>query len=104
MDDDNTLLLTLANIFELAHLAFVDNVAGIRSVRIDAGQDIHQRGLSRTIFATKRVNLALFHNEIDIAERLDAGELLDDMAHFQNVLCHTMLLFSPDHFVLEHIS
>jgi len=52
-------------------------------VRIDAGQDFHQRRLARAVLADKRMKLAFFQSETHTVKRFCAGEFLDDVLHFE---------------------
>src|SRR3990170_8620403 len=45
---------------------------------VDPGDDLDERGLARPVLAHERVDLAGPDREMDVLERLDAGELLAD--------------------------
>jgi hypothetical protein len=51
--------------------------------RVDAGQQLHQRGLAGAVLADQRQHLAAAQVEVHVLERLDAGEALGDPAHLQ---------------------
>ena len=80
-------------VFEMHHFAVFLNDALFRLVH--AEQNAHQRGFSRTVFAQKRMDLALFELQRYIVVRNDARELLGDAAHLDDVI-HVVLL-SPCH-------
>jgi hypothetical protein len=58
-------------------LAVDADLAAVRLV--DAGQDLHQRGLARAVLAHQGVNLARAQIEADAAQR--TGEALFNTAH-----------------------
>ena len=84
-DDNDALFLGLTNVVELADLAIVNNVAAVLTLGINAGKNIHQGGLTRAVFAADCHDLALFHLQIDIIQRSEPGELLDNVVHFQDI-------------------
>ena len=53
---------------------------------VDAEQALHQRGFSGAVFAHQRVNRARPQLQLCVIQRLDAGELLFDVQHLQQVL------------------
>ena len=53
---------------------------------IDAEQALHQRGLTRAVFAHQRVHRARPQLQPRVVQRLDAGKLLFDVQHLQQVL------------------
>ncbi len=83
VDDDDALLLAVLDPTEVALLALVEELAVVRPVRVDAGHDLHQGGLAGTVLADQRVDLARANGEAHVLERLDARELLRDVAHLE---------------------
>ena len=63
-------------------LAHESDRAGVR--RDDAGEDVHEGGFARAVFAQQRVDLALLHGEPDVPEGLGAAEGLGHMLHFKD--------------------
>src|SRR5881409_2878900 len=56
---------------------------------ISAAQNLHERGLARTILAEKDMNLASSQIEINVVQSHDARKRLPDMTHLQNGgICH----------------
>ena len=53
---------------------------------LDAGEDLHQRGLASAVLAHQRVYLARQDGEADAVERAHAGELLGQGAHLDDGL------------------
>ena len=53
---------------------------------VDAEKALHQRGLARAVFTHQRVYRAGAQLELCVVQRLDAGKLLFNIQHFQQVL------------------
>ena len=85
MDDNDALVLTVTQVAELADLTVVDNVAGVSTKGIGAGQDVHQGGLTGAVFAADSHDFALFHLQINIIQCFDPGELFGNVVHFQDI-------------------
>ena len=88
VDDGDAGVLAVADAVELLHLPVQDDVAGVRAVRIEAAEDLHQRRFSCAVLADQRVDLSLADLERHVLERADARELLGDVPHLQQVLAH----------------
>ena len=69
---------------EPALLALEDDLALVGAVRVDAREHLHQRRLAGAVLAADGVDLARLDREVDVAQRLDAGERLGDAAHLQD--------------------
>ena len=85
MDDDDALFFTVLDVAELADLTIVNDVAGIVAVRIDAGKNVHQGGLTCAVFAADCHDLTLTNLQVDVIKSLDTGERLGDLVHFQDI-------------------
>ncbi len=85
VDDRDAGGLALADVAEPHHLALVDDVALVAAERVDARQHLHQRRLAGAVLADDRVDLAGLHLDRHVVQRLDAGELLADGAHLEDV-------------------
>ena len=53
--------------------------------RVDAGDDLHQRGLARAVLAHQRMDRPRPDPQLHIVQRDNAGEFLADVVHFQDV-------------------
>ena len=77
------------NVVEISErygLAIDQNIAGgglQQSVKL-----VHQRGLARAVFAQDCVDLALVDDEVDAIIGCEITELLDDVPHLNDGLCH----------------
>ena len=81
MDRRDTEIDRLLRICEDYRLAIDQDFALVRLV--NAGEDLDERRLSRTIFADQRRHPAREQRDIDIVQRLDAGKRLGDATHLQ---------------------
>ena len=88
MDDDDALGLAVAKALEGDFLAFEDDVAVVRAVRVDARQHLHESRLAGAVLAADGVDLAALDLEVDVRECFHAGEGLGDAAHLENVVRH----------------
>ena len=86
VNDDDARLLGLAGVVEFHLAPLVGDGAGILGV--DAGQHLHQRGFARAVFTHQRVHLALAHLQIDVIQRVHAGERFVDALHRQYDFSH----------------
>ena len=86
VNDDDARLLGLLGVVEFHLAPLVGDGAGILGV--DAGQHLHQRGFARAVFAHQRVHLALAHLQIDVIQRVHAGERFVDALHRQYDFSH----------------
>ena len=86
-----------ARVFRLLHRS-VDERFAVKDdfpavARVDAGKNVHKRGLSRAVFAEESVHLSLLHGKIHFVEHRDAEKRLFDALHFKNV-AHNSLFTS----------
>ena len=88
VDDHDPGGLALPDVLELDDLSLEDDVAVIGPVRVDAAEHLHQRRLAGAVLPADRVDVAAVDGEADVAERLNARELLGDGAHLQDRLAH----------------
>src|SRR5690606_10787320 len=77
-----------ADAAEGAALPVEVDLALVRAVRVDAGEHLHQRRLAGAVLAADGVDLTAPHGQVDVLQRLDAGERLGDPGHPQNVVGH----------------
>ena len=103
MDDDNAFLLTIPDRSKPAFLSFIQNIPRIRTIRINSAQHVHQRRLSCTIFANQRMNRFFLNLDIHLIQSpYTAREFLDDIFHFQQILCHVCSSISVGAGQTEH--
>ena len=69
---------------EIDGLAVHQDFAAV--ARVDAKQALHQRGLARAVLTHQGVHRARPKFELRVVQRLDAGELLLDVDHFEQIL------------------
>ena len=62
---------------------------------IQADQNIHQRGLTRAVFAQQRQHLAPVHGQADILIGIEAAKPLADMFHSQQLAQMLFLRLLP---------
>ena len=74
----------VVGVVDLDLFAILFDDAGLRLIQ--AEQHAHQRGLSGAVFTKQRVNFTPAQLQGDIVVGLDAGELLGDVEHFDNVI------------------
>ena len=86
MDDDDAFALAVLDVGELAYFSLVYNISRIAAVGIQTAEHVHQRGFAGAVLTHQRVDAALFDDEVDVVEGLDAGKLLGDPPHFQNIV------------------
>ncbi len=65
VDDDDALLLAVADGVEAALLALVEELAVVCPVRVDARHDLHQGRLAGSVLANQRMDLAWADGERD---------------------------------------
>ena len=65
-------------------LAVEVDLAVVGAGRVHARQDLHQGGLAGAVLPADRVDLAAANRHRDVRERLDARELLGDVAHLED--------------------
>jgi hypothetical protein len=88
MDDDDALVLAVADRFEMLFFALVDDLPVIAAGGINPAQHLHQGGFAGAVLTHDGVDLGLADIEVHIRQRLHAGEGLGDAAHLQNGLGH----------------
>lgn len=81
VDGADVQMLCILGRVDLHFLSFKQDLALIFGIR--AGENLHQRGLSRAVLPQQRVHLALAHGEVDVVQRQHAGEALHDAAHLK---------------------
>ena len=67
--------------FEGDGLAFESDLAFVR--RVDAGNDLHQRGLARAVLAHQSVHRAGAQREANVVQSNNTGKALKDPMNFQ---------------------
>ena len=83
MNDNDTFFLTVLDLVEFADLTIIDDIAFIRSVRINTAQYIHKCGLSCAVLAYKGMDLSFFHLQVYIVKCFYTGECFGYIFHFQ---------------------
>ena len=83
MNNNDPFLLRILDLIELADLTVVDDIAFISTIRIDAAQNVHQRGFTRPVFSHQGMDLAFFHLQIYVVKGLDAGESFGNILHLK---------------------
>ena len=86
VDDDDAFFFAVLDFGELAYFSVVYDVSAVAAVGIPAAEHVHQRGLSRAVFADQGVDAAPLHGKVDVVKGLDPREFLGDPPHFQNVV------------------
>ena len=84
MDDDDSGVFRFLDVFELGLFSHVENLALVRTVWVDTGQDFHQGGFSCAIFAADRMDLTPPHFQRYAVQCANARKLLDDFPHLEN--------------------
>jgi len=59
---------------------------------VDAGHYLYQRGLSRSVFTHKTVNLALSECKVHVVQSPDPWERFAYALHFEHILCLQLIL------------
>src|SRR5690606_15295437 len=88
VDDDDAAPLAVADAGEPARLALELDLSAVGAVRVDAGEDLHQRRLAGPVLPADRVDLAPPDLQVDVLERLHRRERLGDAAHPQYRVGH----------------
>ena len=84
MDDADAQMLRFQSISDVDFPAVQRDSSSVAD--IDAGEDLHQRGLAGTVFTHQRVHLARAEIKPAVVQRVDAGEIFLDSPHFQHRL------------------
>ena len=88
MNDDDAQFFGILDVGELADLSVVNDIPFVRSVGIDAAQNVHQRGFSGAVLTDQRVDFSFFHLKANVVERFHTREGLRDVSHFQKNIGH----------------
>src|SRR5688572_22873340 len=88
-DDCDARRLRIAYALELPRLIIYKNLAFERARRINTRKHLHQRRFSRTVLSYQGMKFSCIKRKADAVKRPNAGELLDDVAHFEK--WHTVL-------------
>src|SRR5471032_3369634 len=88
VDDDDAGVFRVADRLRPQRLAFPQDFALPATVRIDAGQHLHQGRLAGAIFAAQADTFAGLHLQVDTVERADTAKLFDDAFHFKQIVGH----------------
>ena len=91
VDDNYADGLRILEVLELAELAVIVYLAIVAAHGELAAEHVHQRALAGAVFTYEGVYLALLHHEVDVVQRLDAGEFLRDGAHFKQYFSQTLV-------------
>src|SRR5467141_587004 len=83
MNDDDAESFVLIDVAKMPLLAVIDDAAVITAAGIDTAQHLHQGRLAGAVLAHQSMDLALPDGEIDVAQRLHAGEGFADTVHFE---------------------
>src|SRR6267378_420613 len=83
MNDDDAERLGFIDVAKMPLLAVIDDAAVITAAGIDTAQHLHQGRLAGAVLAHQSMDLALPDGEIDVAQRLHAGEGFADTVHFE---------------------
>ena len=70
MDDDDALVFAFLDVVELTGLAAVDDIPLVCTVGIDAGEHVHQGGLTGPVFAADGHDLAALDLEVYVVQGL----------------------------------
>ena len=83
MDNNDPLLFRILDLIKLADLTVIDDVSLIRTIRINAAQNVHQGRLSRSVFPYQSMDLAFLHFQIHVVKRFNAGEGFGNIFHLK---------------------
>ena len=84
VDDDDADLLAVVDATKAPLGAQVTDLAAVVAMRVDARQHLHQRRFAGAVLADDGVDFTLADGQIDVVERIHAGEGFDDPPHLQN--------------------
>ncbi len=90
VDDRDPQLLGLQRAGQLDRLALEEDLSLVAGV--DAGEDLHQRGLAGAVLTDEDEDLARSNLEVHILQRLHAGKPLADSLDLEDRIAHTHLL------------
>ena len=79
MNDSEIILLAIPDTSVVGFLVVKQDLALVAAVCVDAGKDLHQRRLARTVLSAQTMDLATLHTEADIVQRAHAGKVLGDV-------------------------
>ena len=94
MNNNDTFFLTVLDLVEFADLTIIDDIAFIRSVRINTAQYIHKCGLSCAVLTHQGVNFTRVESQINTIQGLDAREFNRNAFHYDDgvFICHVFAL------------
>ena len=91
MHDADALGLGIAGTVDLNVFAEILDHAVI--LLIDAGQDLHEGGLTCAVLTDQRHDFAGTNFQLCVVQCVNAGEILLDAVHLQNCLAHCNITF-----------
>ena len=91
MDDADSLGLRVARTVDLDGRA--EQLDRALILCIDAGEDLHERGLSGSVFSDQRHDLARADLKLRVVECVNAREILLDPIHSENRFSHLSATF-----------
>ena len=91
MDDTDSLGLRVARAVDLDGRA--EQLDRALILCIDAGEDLHERGLSGSVFSDQRHDLARADLKLRVVECVNAREILLDPIHSENRFSHLSATF-----------
>jgi hypothetical protein len=83
VDDRDSSLLTLSNVFYFVRLSPPGDLTGERTMRVNSTEHLHERRLAGAVLPDDRVDDSLSHLEGDTIEGANPGELLHDLLHLE---------------------
>ena len=99
VDDADAERLRVARAVDLDMLSKKFDRAAV--ARVDAGQHLHERRFTGTVFADQRHDLALANLQLRVVQRVDAREVFLDTGHSENRFGHLSFTFP---FLLRRVS
>ena len=72
---------------------FAEELNGTAVLGIDAGQNLHQCGLTGAVFADQCHNLTAAHFQLCVIQRVNTGEVFLNSLHLQNSFAHSNITF-----------
>ena len=83
MDNNDSLLLRILDLIELADFTIVDDIPLISTIRINTAQNVHQGGFSRSVFSHQSMDLAFLHLQVYVVKRLYTRESFGNILHLK---------------------
>ena len=87
----------IRNAGKLFMLSVNPNFTFVFLMRITAGENLHQCGLSRAVFAADGHHFALFNSNRNLFQRNDAGKAFRNVFHLQDDFAHSLISFLSCH-------